>query len=537
MMKSCLALALLLPPLSAAEISVVPRVDSVGLFKNGVTVVRASFEADAAGSYRWDGLPRSIHGSFWVESDGVVTVLAITRSVEQPAAASGILQRDLAGQVVSVRLKDGDGDTLEGKVWTLPESPAVPAWPADPTTTADPWGRFPTLPRTEPPATTGGFLVLEDEAGGRRFLDLDTIASVTVPAPAKVAMKQVDQPVMVFQVTTPPRDRRVRISYLARGMAWSPAYRMDLAEGGKLSIRRSATVRNELLELTGADIELISGHPNIGFSHVDSPLWSGATLSAFFQQLGQAPGQAAASTQQLVMYNAMTPAAPALPDFAEGRAAGDDLHHESVGPQSLRPGDSLALDLGVAETTCERVVEWVVADPRDGGGRYRPPHETQADSEPWDSLKFTNPFRFPLTTAPVMITENGRFRGQSMGQWVNPGQSTCLRVTKALSLQTRSSEIEEEGQREAVWIAGNDYRRTTVKATLELRNFRGAATVIDVRAGFSGELIETAGNPASRLRTDGVTSVNPRRELTWSVKLAAGEEKTIVYRYSVLVDQ
>ena len=61
--------------------------------------------------------------------------------------------------------------------------------------------------------------------------------------------------------------------------------------------------------------------------------------------------------------------------------------------------------------------------------------------------------------------------------------------------------------------------------------------MIDVRAGFSGELIETAGNPASRLRTDGITSVNPRRELTWSVKLAAGEEKTIVYRYSVLVDQ
>lgn len=542
MMKPILAVVFLLLPLSATETLVAPRVESVGLFKNGVAVVRASFEAKAAGSYRWDDLPRSIHGSFWVESDGAVSVRATTRMAEEPAAAAtGNLQRDLAGQAVTVRFKDTGGGrdpVLVGKVWALPETTAPPVRDNSFFTPPDPWGRVLATAGVSTPATTGGFLVLEGDNGSRQFLDLTTIASVAVAGPAAPAVKQVEKPVMVFEVTEPPHDGRVRISYLARGLAWAPAYRMDLAAEGKLAIRRSATVRNELLELAGTEVELISGFPNIGFSHVDTPLWGGASLAAFFQQLGQQPGSAApAATQQLVMYNSMSPAAPALPDFQEGGAAGDDLHHESIGTRTLRPGDSLALDLGSAETTCERVVEWVVADPRDGYGRYHQGHGVRTDEEPWDALKFTNPFKFPLTTAPVLITEGGRFRGQSLSQWVNPGQSTCLRVTKALSLQTRSAEHEEEGQRETVWIAGNDFRRTTVKATLELRNFRNREVTLDIRAGFSGEMIEADGQPATRLRTDGVTSVNPRRELTWSVKLAAGEEKTLAYRYSVLVDQ
>jgi hypothetical protein len=191
-----------------------------------------------------------------------------------------------------------------------------------------------------------------------------------------------------------------------------------------------------------------------------------------------------------------------------------------------------------AKTSCQRVVEWVVPDPRDEYGRYRRDSNSIKDEDaPWDALKFTNPFKFPLTTGPAMITEGGRFRGQSLSQWVNPGQSTCLRITKALSVDARYSEVEEEQQRELVWIGGTDFQKTKVKGTLVLRNFRGKEAAMSIRAGFSGEMIEAEGNPAAKLRTEGVSSVNPRRELEWSLKLAPGEEKTLIYRYTVLVDR
>ncbi len=104
-------------------------------------------------------------------------------------------------------------------------------------------------------------------------------------------------------------------------------------------------------------------------------------------------------------------------------------------------------------------------------------------------------------------------------------------------MQTESSEVEEEGQREIVWIGGNDYQRTSVKGRLVVRNFRGAEVTMTVRGEFSGKLLDAAGEPESKLRTEGVSSVNPRRQLDWTFKLPAGQEKELVYRYEVLVDR
>ena len=51
---------------AAEETVVTPAIESVGLFKNGLAVVRATFPVKGPGSYRWDKVPRVVHGSFWV---------------------------------------------------------------------------------------------------------------------------------------------------------------------------------------------------------------------------------------------------------------------------------------------------------------------------------------------------------------------------------------------------------------------------------------------------------------------------------------
>lgn len=435
------------PLIAAGETRVTPQIDSVELFKNGVAVIRASFEIPEPGLYLWDGMQRPVHGSLWMESDGAVGIQSTTRLVEN------------------------------------------------------------------------------GESNG---------------APTDTNLR-VEKPVILFDVTDVPSDGgRLRVSYLARGIAWAPAYRLDLTEPDFLTIRQSAVVRNELLPLKDTELRLVSGFPNIQFSHVDSPLWAGGSLALFFQQLGQQRGVGVPlTTQQLITSNSVSAnASPLLPDLAEAASSGDDLHFESIGKRSLAIGDSLSLEVASARSGYERVVEWVVPDPRDGQGRYLGARLAPRDEDqPWDALRFRNPFKFPMTTAPALITEGGRFRGQSLSQWVNPGQTTCLRITKALSIRAEYSEAEEEQEREVVWVGGNDFRRTKVKGTLLLHNSRGKEVTLSIRSSFSGDLLEADDKPASRLRTDGITSVNPRRELQWTLKLAPGEEKTLAFRYSVLVDQ
>jgi hypothetical protein len=247
-------------------------------------------------------------------------------------------------------------------------------------------------------------------------------------------------------------------------------------------------------------------------------------------------------TQQAVMYNMPAPDAWFEPPMEErGESNGVDLHFRSVGHHSLALGDTLLLPLQHDRAAYERIVEWIVPDTRDAYGRQVSRHEREADPEryrdaAWDAIRFENPFDHPMTTAPAMIVDGGRFQGQRLSPWVNPGEMTTLHITKALSVRTKTTEREEPGEREIVFIAGDDYRRTTVRGELEVVNHRSAPATLVIRRRFSGELIESDGEPDVDLREEGVYSVNPRHQMTWTIELAPGEERTLEYRYRVLVN-
>lgn len=528
---------------AAQERVVTPAIDSVAMFKNGLTVVHSSFDAPQAGDYVWADPPAAVHGAFFVESEPGLVIRSTTKMMKPagPNIPSGDLQSDLAGAVVSVTLLSGEGigEEVKGTVWSVPV-PDRAAWNRLYATTegarSHHWTYYNPAPSPSRGATmmTGGWLVVETEAG-RRFLSVSRIGQVRILREAE-ERAEVPQPVMVFSAK---KAGKVRLTYLTKGMAWMPAYQIDLLAGDRLRLRQSAVVRNELMNLKAARLDLISGYPNIKFAHVSSPLSAGSTLAAFFQQISQEGGnQGGIATQQIAFNptsNFAMPAAPAAnPDPG---APAEDLHYESIGKQDLLEGDSLSLEVATAEATCERIVEWNVPDFRNYDGRMRRGQQPGADDEPWDAVQFSNPLKFPMTTAAASVLEDGKFRGQSMATWTAPGQRASIKINKALTVRGEHSEIEEEGKRTTVWIAGEDYQRTNVKGTLKVSNARAEAVKMVVRLKLSGDLIEAQGDPAKTLLTDGVRSVNPRRQLEWSIDLAAGKTQEMTYRYSVLVNR
>lgn len=535
-----LCLAPLLAAAARSETPVDPTIDGVELFKNGLAVVRASFPAPAAGDYLWNEAPRAVHGTFWVESDMPVETrggLKTEREVADGESASGDLQRDLAGHEVVVHFKSGE--QITGKVWTLPdpapEPPDVPEPARD--LFASP-SRQPAQRTLKPqqPSTTGSFLVVETGDGQRQLLDRSLIARIETGAGFAPRTRWVEKPTLRFKVADAgDPQRRIRVSWLAHGLSWAPSYLVELGDNGRMEIEQAAVIRNELLDLNATEIGLISGFPHIRFDEVDSLLWGGTTLDSFFSQLGGPTNRPTFAIASNVAYQSSSPSP--LPDLSEPGASGDDLHIEPIGPRDLARGESLSLPVARKSTDFERVVEWTVPDPRNARGRYQTGADDDDRDEPWDAISFRNPFAFPMTTAPAMIRDDGHFRGQTRSDWVNPGQTTCLRVTKALSIRADYTEIEEEDGREIVYIAGDDYQRTNVKGTLKLHNSRGEAVRMNVTAEFSGELLEAGRDPEKSLRTEGVSSVNPRRELKWTFDLGAGESTEISYRYSVLVDR
>ncbi len=533
-------------PVRAVE-PVEPQIESVGLFKNGLAVVRASFPVPAAGTFRWESVPRAVHGTFWVESETDVTVLSTTvqaeveDDVEQP---TGRLQTDLAGVSVAVTLKpgpQGPGETIRGEVWKVPQpSPLIARDAARPGLWDAPessrWSARPV-----PEATTGDFLVLVLPDSTRRYIAEASIATVSSTGAVPPRSELRTKPVLEFDVrNVPAAGGRVRLSWLTKGMAWVPSYQLDLSDPAQLRLRQSALVRNELLPLKDVEVQLISGFPSVRFGGVESPLSPGAGLASFFQQLNESPVALGRSVVSNSMSQTIQVAGrQSLPELPEEGRASDDLHYHSLGQRSLKPGDTLAVNVAAETAPYRRIVEWTVPDPRDDSGRYvgggggQPSEEEQ----PWDAVEFANPLPFPMTTAPVVFTEGGKFRGQSQCHWANPKQNVSLRITRALSVTARATELEKEGERQVVWVGGHDYRQTKVKGTLHVQNFRGTAAQMKIRSGFSGELLTAEGKPEVSLRVEGVSSVNPRRELLWTVDLPPGAEKTLTYEYTVLVRQ
>ena len=524
---------------AAEEIPAKSGIVSVGMFKNGLAYIKRELKVPGPGTYLVDDVPEPVHGTWWVQSDAQIETRVTRRDVSEPMRSDSNVdfQKILAGKQVTVHFREGQIPPATGKVESVADGKDAA------------WNRSYERPRYDywnngyqgqPPMTTPfRYLVLQTDTG-RVFVDSSMIAYLKTEGKEDVVIKH-KKPVLIF---TADKAATITISYLTKGMAWAPNYRVDISDPKTLLIEQDAVVKNELADIEGAELQLISGFPSVHFGHVLSPLTPGTNWASFFTQLNQRFSPNDISTSNAVYQQAIQ-----SNDVGAGRGVdlsaapageGVDVYYHSIGARSMLEGDSLALTVAKEKAEYQRIVEWLIPDTRNEFGMYveeyqRRQNPEKFDDTPWDSVRFKNPFKFPMTTAPATVVSGERFNGQQMSYWVNSGEETCLHVTKALSVRTRNIEHEEEGKRDNVYIAGSAYIKTNVKCDITVNNHRKEEITMVIRRNFSGDLLAADGDPKKTLREEGAYSVNTRNELSWTLVLKPGEERTLTYRYSVMV--
>jgi hypothetical protein len=525
-------------PARADETAAKSRIVAVGLFKNGLAVVKREVTVGKAGTYVLEDVPEPVHGTYWIESAAPVESAVELREVEVPVGdgVPGNLQEDLAGKKVTIHFKGEKAPPTSGTVLKLktPKSETARG--------RERMLRYGYDPGVQPPR----FLVVQT-AKGRTYVENSEIAYVESEGTEEKVKRRL--PRLLLTVGDAAKgDGKVFVHYLTRGLSWAPSYRVDITDPKTLALEQHAVVKNELADLDGAEIKLISGFPSVQFAHVTSPLAARTSWAQFFNELNQRGWRDADATSNTIIAqgqfapgNTGSPVALSLAATPAGE--GVDLHYQSIGKRTLAEGDALALTVARGDSPYERIVEWLVPDTRNeygqhvgrSGGESDESHDTA-----WDALKFKNPFAFPMTTGPATVTAGGKFNGQRTSYWVNAGEETVLHVNKALSVRTRAIEHEEQQKigndgRDFVWIGGRQFRRSTVEGELSVSNHRNEAIKLVIRRRFSGELLHADGDPKSTLREEGVYSVNKRNELLWTLPLKPGEERKLNYRYTVLV--
>jgi hypothetical protein len=517
----------------ADETAAKSRTVAVGLFKNGLAVIKREVTLGRAGTYVLDDVPEPVHGTYWIESVAPVESSVQMREVEVPVneLAPGNLQEDLAGKKVTIHFKGDKATPTSGTVAKLKTLRSETAR-----------SRERILRNGYDPGVQPARLLVVQTARGRSYIETSEIAYVESEGTEEKIMRRMPRLLLTVSETD-KADSKVFVNYLTRGLSWAPSYRVDITDPKTLAVEQYAVVKNELADLDGAEIMLISGFPSVQFAHVTSPLASRTSLAQFFEELNQRGSRGADVQSQQTLATSNSVSMLALSMVATPTGEGVDLHYQSIGKRTLAEGDALSLTVARGESAYDRIVEWPIPDMRNEFGQYVGRSSGEDDEAPdtaWDAVKFKNPFKFPMTTGPATVTAAGRFNGQRTSFWVNAGEETVLHVNKALSVRTRVIEHEEQkigggDNRDFLWIGGRQYRRSTVEGELSVGNHRNEAINLVIRRRFSGELLHADGEPKSTLREEGVYSANKRNELLWTLPLKPGEERKLTYRYTVLV--
>ena len=505
----------------AQEVVAKSKIVSVGLFKNGLAVVKREVQISKEGTYRLDASPEPVHGSFWIESNGNVEAAVKMRDVEVPLHAEGgmRLQSDLANKKVTLTFRNEKLGQVTGTLVKLSKAEL-------------PEGTMPGERVHLHPQEN--FLILKT-AKGRLYINPGDVMMIqTEDNDDKIVLRK---PVLILTVEKADKKPSVYVSYLTSGLAWAPSYRVDITDPKSLAIEMAAVIRNEMADLDGAEIKLISGFPSVEFANVTSPLSAHTTWTKFFQELNSGGGAQHALMNQKLAANTMNNYDAGillrLDLGAIPAGEGVDPHYESIGKRSLLRDEALSLSVGKAKADYERVVEWTVGTST-VARRYAGAREQHKD-EMWDVLLFKNPFQFPMTTAPAMVVENGRFNGQRTANWTNIGEEANLKITRSLSIRAVSREQADSKPNERVVFDDKTYTKIYLKGELTMSNHRKQPVKLHVRHSIRGIISEIEGSPRQTTREESLEEVNRIYEAVWVVMLNPGEEKRIAYKNSVLV--
>jgi hypothetical protein len=360
----------------------------------------------------------------------------------------------------------------------------------------------------------------------------------------------------VMRIRTLGKPGKVRVVALERGLTWSPAYAVNLLPDGKsLGLVAKATVINDLERLTNLDCRFVTGFPNLPYAETLDPLiaWymgpSGPAAGGFGGMGGGMGGggfqnQAAGreSRRGFAGYDPSDNAMTARGQAPDGESLGELFFYRRPGV-SVDVGGRAAYVLFQTTTPYETVYAWDIGDPAPGQAKFEArilPPGAPSQEEIWQTLRFVNNAKVPLTTGPATTFSEGEIVGQDMLKYASPGQTAELRVTRSLDVSADYSE--EEIGRERGFIKGRNgdqeypiYDRVTARGTLSVLNRKSKTIKVRIRKAFTGEWVAGDGNPDVKTTAAGLRQPNPTGSAEWIATVEPGQVLKLTYTTRLLV--
>lgn len=530
-----------------------PKTKKIVVFKNGIGFVMKEGKASLKeGWVQTEELPSAVMGSMWFDTanqkNPIAEVIAYKDTTPEELDARSPIELIEAnpGQKATVTYSLGNTTrTVEG---TLIKRPRPPSGEASDTTNEAIYRSYNSFAHARVPEQTGDLVLLRTETNGQSSIlgiNRNSILTVELPGDAQMRVtreKQVSR--ARIRVGGDPVAAELSMSYLTKGLTWSPSYRIDISDEKKAEVVLDAVLMNDIESLENTEVLFAVGFPNFLHADVISPLSLGQGVAAFIQSLHDGRGSVARSrltSQAFHNFASFDPGQSLESAYATAKPMpgeqNEDLYFYRQQKVSIKKGDRASYPVSRATVPYEHAYQWRVPESMNVDERgHRRSSETPSGSENhvWHVLRLENTTKQPWTTASAFTTKAGLPIAQDTLRYTPPGGSSTLQLTVATDIRARQSH--KETARRSVTIEGRTYEEVTVEGKLTVINWKDKKAKMLVQQTVVGEVMGDTGGKLSKVAR-AIAALNPTSELEWEFVIEPGKQKELGYTYKVLINR
>ena len=338
---------------------------------------------------------------------------------------------------------------------------------------------------------------------------------------------------------------KLNISYLQKGIGWTPSYLIHILDDKQARITMNATLINDAEDLENVDLSFTVGYPNFMYAGVVSPMAMQGTLYSFLSSLNGGSYRnttgAMMNMQAQTTVNAYRGYADVSEDYYEsvpdtmGQSVGE-LFFYQLSNVTVKKGERAYYNLFSKEVKYKNIYMWNV--PNTAGvninGYQTTPSASDADLQVWHTIELDNSTAYPWTTAPAFVVKENQPMAQDMINYTPKGAKINLKITVAPDIRTDKKEVETERKR-AIRINSYYFDQVTVSGELYVKNYKNEEIDMEITKLLTGEVSSSTQNGKVSKMVENLKDVNFNSMIEWKLNLKPGKDATLKYVYTVYI--
>jgi hypothetical protein len=328
---------------------------------------------------------------------------------------------------------------------------------------------------------------------------------------------------------------------LEKGMVWVPSYLFRVTNEKEARLDMKATIVNDGEELKQIPVDLVVGNPSMFYGMQLDPVcgdYLEDLLDAKFDNNRNYAQLANASLNvQSVLRSSNFSVADAEEETTTDGEKSQDLYYFKLGVMDIEEHSKMIVPVFSQNISFKDVYEIAIPAATLDGYYKSSQYQDEKPLDVYHSFRFYNNTKTPFTTGPVyVLDEKENPLAQDELKYTPSGAEAVVRLSKAIDVQARNEEEVTDLQENFKKLNKVSYNKATLKGQIKLTNYQQKKIKLSITKIVNGEPGNLSHNGTSIKLKINRNALNATSRITWEVELNPGEQQTVGYDYSILVN-